>query len=478
MYKKIDKEIIKKLERVVGERLICDPKKMYDYMGDEFADPSLKKTPEVVVQPKNTKEIADVLKLANEENIPVTPRGGGTGLCGGCVPLYGGIVLSLEKMNRVLEIDRNNMLAVVEAGVTLSDFYAEVEKAGLFFPPHPGEEGAQFGGLVSTNASGARAVKYGGIRNYIKGLEVVLPQGEAVTMGGKYMKSSTGYSLLNLIIGSEGTLGVITKAIISLLPKSPVVYTLIVPYDSLDDAITAVPEIRKKVLPLAVEFIESDVIPPTEDLLNKTWPCKGNAYLMIIVDGTSEEEVLGISEAIANICIKHNVRSLDDIAFADTKEKQQNILDIRSNIYSALKRGTIEILDITVPPARIVEYMAKVHEISAKYDTWLPTYGHAADGNVHTHLMKVGTKDGKLDEKETNGWEDKYPPARRELHEEAKKLGGIVSGEHGIGLSKMEYLPVFVESTQIELMKGIKKLFDPNNILNPGKIFCMGFNIS
>ncbi|MEA3431636.1 MAG: FAD-binding oxidoreductase, partial [candidate division WOR-3 bacterium] len=151
MYKKIDKEIIKKLGRVVGERLICDPKKMYDYMGDEFADPSLKKTPEVVVQPKNTKEIADVLKLANEENIPVTPRGGGTGLCGGCVPLYGGIVLSLEKMNRVLEIDRNNMLAVVEAGVTLSDFYAEVEKAGLFFPPHPGEEGAQFGGLISTN---------------------------------------------------------------------------------------------------------------------------------------------------------------------------------------------------------------------------------------------------------------------------------------------------------------------------------------
>jgi glycolate oxidase len=273
------------------------------------------------------------------------------------------------------------------------------------------------------------------------------------------------------LIGSEGTLGIVTKAVISLMPKSPVMYTLIAPYNSLDDAIMAVPEIRSKILPMAIEFIESDVIPPTEDLLNKKWPCKGNAYLMIIVDGISEEEVLGIAEAIANICLKHNIRSIDDIVIADTEERQRNVLEIRSNIYSALKRGTIEILDITVPPAMVGEYMAKVREISKRHDIWLPTYGHAADGNVHTHLMKVRTKDGKLDEKEIEGWRDKYPPARKELHEEAKKLGGIVSGEHGIGLSKMEYLPVFVDQEQIELMKGIKKLFDPNNILNPGKIF-------
>lgn len=471
MYKKVDEKIIKRLEGIVGVDLIRDPEKMYDYMGDEFADPSMKKTPEVVVKPENTKQIVAILKLANQENIPVTPRGGGTGLCGGCVPSYGGIVLSLEKMNEVLDIDRNDMLALVEAGVTMNDFYTEVEEAGFFFPPHPGEEGAQIGGLISTNASGSRAVKYGGVRNYVKGMEVVLPQGETITMGGKFIKSSTGYSLLNLLIGSEGTLGIVTKAVISLMPKSPVMYTLIAPYNSLDDAIMAVPEIRSKVLPMAIEFIESDVIPPTEDLLNKKWPCKGNAYLMIIVDGISEEEVLGIAEAIANICLKHNIRSIDDIVIADTEERQRNVLEIRSNIYSALKRGTIEILDITVPPAMVGEYMAKVREISKRHDIWLPTYGHAADGNVHTHLMKVRTKDGKLDEKEIEGWRDKYPPARKELHEEAKKLGGIVSGEHGIGLSKMEYLPVFVDQEQIELMKGIKKLFDPNNILNPGKIF-------
>lgn len=474
MYKKIDKEIIKRLKEVVGESLICDPEKMYDYMGDEYADPTIKRTPEVVVKPENTEQVVATLKLANQENIPVTPRGGGTGLCGGCVPVYGGIVLSLEKMNKVLEIDTDNMVAVVEAGVTMNDFYTEVEKAGFFFPPHPGEEGAQFGGLISTNASGARAVKYGGIRNYVKGLEVVLPQGEIVTMGGKFVKSSTGYSILNLLIGSEGTLGIITKAVIGLLPKSSVMYTLIIPFNSLNDAVMTVPEIRNKVLPMAVEFIENDVIPPTEDLLNKKWPCKGNAYLMIIIDGVSEEEVLGVSETIANICLKHNVKSMDEIALADTEERQRNVLEIRSNIYSALKRGIIEILDITVPPARIGDYMSKVHEISKRYDIWLPTYGHAGDGNVHTHLMKVGIKDGKLDEKETEGWKDKYPPARRELHEEAKKLGGIVSGEHGIGLLKMEYLPVFVEATQIELMKGIKKLFDPNKILNPGKIFQEG----
>lgn len=471
MYKKVAREVIKGLEEIVGDGLLCDPEKMYDYMGDEYADPSIKEAPEVVVKPKNTGEVAAILKLANRENIPVTPRGGGTGLCGGCVPLHGGIVLSLENMNKILEIDKENMLAVVEAGVTLGDFYAEVEKANFFFPPHPGEEGAQIGGLISTNASGSRAVKYGGIRNYVRGLELVLPQGGIINMGGKFIKNSTGYSLLNLLVGSEGTLGIITRAIISLLPKSPVMYTLIVPYDSLDDAIMSVPEIRNKVLPMAVEFIESDVIPPTEDLLNKKWPCKGRAYLMIIVDGTSEKEVLGISENIADICMKHNVRSIDEIAIADTKERQRDVLEIRSNIYSALKRGVIEILDIAVPPARIGEYVAKIHEISKKYDIWLPTYGHAADGNVHTHLMKVGIKDGKLDDVEIEGWRDKYPPARRELHMEAKKLEGIVSGEHGIGLSKMEYLPVFVDRAQIELMKGIKELFDPNNILNPGKIF-------
>ena len=473
MYKKVDGQVMKRLEEIVEGRIISDPERMQDYAGDEFADSSIRKIPEVVVQPKSTEEVSQILKLANQEKIPVTPRGGGTGLCGGCIPLYGGIVLSLEEMKSILEIDKENMMAVVEAGLTLTDFYDKVEEAQLFFPPHPGEEGAQFGGLVNTNASGARAVKYGGIRNYIKGLEVVLPQGEIVTAGGKYMKQSSGYSLLNLIIGSEGTLGVVTKVIISLLLKPQAMYTLIVPYDSLAKAIETVPEIRSRVVPMAVEFIEHEVIPPTEQLLGKSWPVKAKAYLMVIVDGASDEEVFSVFETIGDICLKHGaaIKSVDELSIADTQKRQRDVLEIRSNIYSAIKKGLIEILDITVPPAKIAEFVSKVHEISEKHNMWLPNYGHAGDGNVHTHIMKVRVKDGKLDEREIEGWKDKYPVVREELHEAAKRFGGMVSGEHGIGLVKMEYLPKFIDSIQIELMRKIKGLFDPNSILNPGKIF-------
>jgi len=471
MYKKIDEKVIKRLKEILGQNLILDPENMHGYTGDEFADPTIRKRPEVVVKPKNEKEIAQILKLANEERIPVTPRGGGTGLCGGCIPLYEGIVLSLENMHKILEIDRNNMLAFLEAGVTLKDLYQGIENEGLFFPPHPGDEGAQFGGLVSTNASGARAVKYGGIRNYVIGLEVVFPNGAIVTMGGKYIKSSTGYSLINLMIGSEGTLGVITKVLIKLLPKAPIIITLIVPYDNLEDALVTVLEVHNQFLPMAIEFIEDDVIPPTESLLNKKWPCRANVYLLIIIDSTHEDEALRTCEAIADICLKHNVRSTGEIVIADTKERQKNVLDIRSSIYLALKPRMIEILDIAVPPAMILKYMEQVREIAKKYNIWLPTYGHAADGNVHTHIMKIGIKKGKLEEKENDDWNEKYLGVREELHEIARKLGGVVSGEHGIGLVKKKYLPLFLDPVQIELMKQIKKLFDPQNILNPGKIF-------
>lgn len=473
MYEKANNQIIERLKEIVEGNIISDPGKMQDYAGDEFSDSSIKRMPEVVVKPRNSQQISEILKLANREKIPVTPRGGGTGLCGGCIPLYGGIILSLEEMNSILEIDKKNMMAVVEAGLTLRDFYGKIEETGLFFPPHPGEEGAQFGGLVSTNASGARTVKYGGVRNYTKGLELVLPNGEIITLGGKYMKSSAGYSLLNLVIGSEGTLGVVTKVTLNLLPKPKVMYTIVVPYDSLENAIATVPEIRNSVVPMAVEFIEHDVIPPTEEMLGKRWPCKAKAYLMIIVDGTSDEEVFGILETIGDICLKHgaSIGSVDELSIADTEKSQRDILEIRSNIYLALKKGMIEILDIIVPPARIAEYIAEARKIAEKYDMWLPNYGHAADGNVHTHLMKVEIKDGKLVEKD--GWKEKYPLVRKELHEKARGFRGAVSGEHGIGLVKKEYLSLFVDPVQIELMKGIKKLFDPDNILNPGKIFNM-----
>ncbi|MCK4557761.1 MAG: FAD-binding oxidoreductase, partial [Candidatus Aminicenantes bacterium] len=332
MYKKVTQEIIEKLKKIVGEKnLTHDREKMEDYSHDEFSLKDIAKFPELVVKPAKTEEVAEVLRLANTEMVPVTPRGGATGLTGGCVPLYGGIVLSLENMNRILEVDLDNQMAVVEAGVTLSEFYQAVEEAGLFFPPHPGEESAMIGGLIATNAGGARAVKYGVIRNYIRGLEVVLPTGSVIHLGGKLMKSSTGYNLLNLIIGSEGTLGVVTQATIQLMPSPRVMRSLIIPYDELEKAIETVPLlIRKKILPLAVEFVPKDVIRITEEFLKKRWPCtQGSTYLLIILDASSEDEIDRLSEEVAETCMEKGAL---DVYVADSPKKQEEVLDIRSKI--------------------------------------------------------------------------------------------------------------------------------------------------
>jgi glycolate oxidase len=469
VYKRIEETTIQKLRDIVGEEnLIYEQEKMADYSHDEFAGEWIRRFPEVVAKPRNREEISEILKLANKEKFAVTPRGGATGLVGSCVPLYGGLVLSLENMKKVLEVDTENLMAVVEAGVPLMEFYKKVEEVGLFFPPHPGEESAHIGGVIATNAGGSRAVKYGVIRNFVKGLEVVLPTGEIIELGGKIMKDSTGYSVLNLLIGSEGTLGIITKATISLLPPPKAMFTLVAPFHNVRDAIKTVPLIIKsKTVPMAIEFVEKEPIIVTEEYLQKRWPCReGEAYLMIIIDGTSEEEVMELSESVAELCSRNNAL---DVFVADTKERQDNILTIRSQIYEAIKPYTVEILDITVPRAEIASHVERVHEIADKYDVWLPTYGHAGDGNVHTHLMKVKFKEGKIEAKE--GWEEKYHQVRKELHIDGINREGTISGEHGIGIVKKEYLSLALSKAHIDIMRKIKRVFDPENILNPGKIF-------
>ena len=469
-YRRMEESTLQKLKDIVGEEnLIYEEDKMVDYSHDEFALESIRKIPEAVVKPKNKEQISEIVKLANREKFPVTPRGAATGLVGSCVPLYGGLVLSLENMKEVLEVDTENLMAVVEAGVPLMEFYKKVEEAGLFFPPHPGEESANIGGVIATNAGGSRAVKYGVIRNFVKGLEVVLPTGEIIDIGGKIMKDSTGYSLLNLLIGSEGTLGIVTKATISLLPPPKAMFTLVAPFRAVREAIKTVPMIIKsKTVPMAIEFVEKEPILVAEEYLQKRWPCReGEAYLMIIIDGSSEEEVIELSESVGELCSANKAL---DVFVADTKERQDNILNIRSQIYEALKPYTIEILDITVPRAEIAAHVERVHEIADKYDVWLPTYGHAGDGNVHTHIMKVKFKEGKIVKSE-EGWEAKYPQVRKELHIDGIKRGGTISGEHGIGIIKKEYLSMVLSKTHIDILKGIKKFFDPENILNPGKIF-------
>jgi glycolate oxidase len=470
-YKKVLEEVIEELQKIIGEKnVIVDPEMMLDYSHDEFSLPDITEEPEVVVKPKTPEEVSEILRLANRERIPVTPRGGATGLCGGCIPAYKGIVLSLERMNRIVEVDKSNQMIVAEPGVMLMDFYSQVEAAGLFFPPHPGDETAMIGGVIAANAGGARAVKYGVVRNYVRGLEVVLPSGDIVHLGGKLMKSSTGYNLLNLMIGSEGTLGIITKATIQLMPSPRVSRSLIIPYDELGQAIDAVPDlIGQKILPMAVEFIPREVIKITEEFLRIQWPVTlGNTYLLIILDASSEEEMDKLSEEVAEICLDHNAL---DVFVADSPSKQQQVLEIRSKIYEAIKSQTLDILDIAVPRAEIAKHVRRVQEISEKYGIWLPTFGHAADGNVHTHIMKARYKNGEVVPLTEEEWKSKFENIREELYSDCKERGGVISGEHGIGIVKKPYLSYVLEAKTIGLMKGIKKLFDPHNILNPGKIF-------
>jgi len=471
MYKKITQKIVEELEKIVGrENLTIDSEKMVDYSHDEFSLSDIARMPELVIKPKKTEEVAEIMRLANKEKIPVTPRGGATGLCGGCVPSCGGVVLSLECMNRFIEVDRENQMAVMEAGVTLMDFYEAVEETGLFFPPHPGEESAMIGGVIATNAGGARAVKYGVIRNYVRGLEVVLPSGDIVQLGGKLMKSSTGYSLINLIIGSEGTLGIITKATILLMPSPQVTRSLIIPYENLENAIETVPFlIKQRILPLAVEFVPREVIQITEEFLKKKWPCSlGNTYLLIILDASNEEEMGRLSEAVAEVCMEKGAL---DVFVADSPKKQKQVLDIRSKIYEAIKANVLEVLDIVIPRAEIARHVKVVQDVSQKYGIWLPTYGHAADGNVHTHIMAARFEKGNIIPLSEDEWKSKFEKVREELYRDCKSRGGMISGEHGIGIVKKSYLPYVLDEEAIVLMKGIKNLFDPKNILNPGKIF-------
>src|SRR5512136_973560 len=345
MPSKISPAVRAALEAAVGAaNVFSDPEKAADYGHDEFSLKEIAHAPDLVVRPGTTEEVAAVLRLADTNGIPVTPRGGATGLCGGCVPVCGGIVLALERMDRVLEVDADNQMAVTEAGVRLSDFTKAVEEAGLYFPPHPGDESAMMGGLVATNAGGSRAVKYGTIRSYVRGLELVTAAGDVLQLAGKLEKSSTGYNLMHLIIGSEGTLGVVTKVVLHLKAKPGLMRSLVVPFETLEPALETVPLIMKRgIVPLAVEFLEIEPIVLTEEHLRKKWPTKlGKTHLLVILDAPSDDEMDRLSQAVADVCVE---KGAIDVFIADTPSKQDEVLAIRSKIYDAIKSGTLEILD-------------------------------------------------------------------------------------------------------------------------------------
>ncbi len=430
---------------------ICDVFPASDaYKFDETPDTVAPKPADnfVVVKPKNSEEVSKILKFANKRKIPVFVRGGGTGISGGAVPTSEGIVLSTERM-KTLEVDERNRIATCGAGVTLYEIEQAAEKVNLSFPPHPGAETATIGGMIATNAGGVRALKYGTIRNYVLGAEIVLADGRIIEIGSKTLKNSTGYSLLHLIIGNEGTLAVVTKAYIRLHPALKDMVYLAIPFDSLRDAIECVSDIMlSSILPMAVEFMDERSVKVGERVSGKKWPSEGRAHLLIILEEFKE------ADTIADIAFKHGAK---DVFVAQSKKEQRNLLDIRGMIYEGLKDVAIEILDVCVPPAEIADYIIKSNKIAEEYGIDMITFGHAGDGNVHQHPLRF------------EGWEKVYFEFREELFRLAKTYGGVISGEHGIGTVKREEMMRLMPE-QVELMRKIKAVFDPNNILNPGKV--------
>lgn len=458
MGRNLEINVLESLKKIIGKNyVITDRERIESYLVDETAELVRPKPAKkvILVKPAKTEEVSKVLEFANKNKIPVFPRGGGTGLVGGAIPTESGIILSMERMNKI-EIDKENLMAVAEAGVTLKELLNSVDNFGLFFPLHPGDETAQVGGLVATNAGGSRAIKYGVMRNYVRGMEVVLPTGEILKLGGKLQKNNVGYDLMNLIIGSEGTLAVITKVILRLYPKPKASATLIVPYNNRHDAVETVPKILQHgIMPLAIEYVEKEIIEKTAEQIGESWRVKeGNCYLLIIVTEHDGDLVFSESMKIAEVCKENN--SLEPL-YIDSKKEQDRILNIRSKIYLILKAETADILDTTVPPANIGKLMDAVNKISKKYNAHLPAYGHVGDGNLHIHIMKKEGRDLRYIEK-----------LKKEIYDATLRLGGVITGEHGIGKIRTENLHLYLNEKELELMKKIKKIFDPNNILNPG----------
>jgi glycolate oxidase len=468
----VDKDWLKRAADIVGpDGILSNVSDLEAYGHDEYALDTYVQLPKSVAKPATEEQVAGIVQLCAETGVPVTARGGGTGLSAACVSDPHGIVLSLERLNKLIQADPDNYAITVQAGFTLEQINKAAEDIGLFFPPHPGDESAMAGGMVATNAGGARAVKYGTIKRFVLGLQVVLASGETVELGGSFMKSSIGYGLMELMIGSEGTLGIITRVTLALLPKPGSIQTVLAPFDTVSAAIESVPAILNRgIIPFAVEFVERSAIACAERLVDKSWPARqGPASLLLMLDGPDEEFVLSQAGAIAEVMEE---RGALDILLADNRERQEEILGIRSMIYEALRPGTVELFDVCVPRSQIAGHVEFVHDLEQKYQVPLPTYGHAADGNVHTNFMRTRLEDGVLGQ-EIPDWQSKHEAVRREIFDDVIRRKGNISGEHGIGLAKRDYLANNIGRTNVALMRSIKKALDPKGILNPGKIFTL-----
>ncbi len=462
-YKKLDQMDINHILGIVNdkERVLYGEDINEEYSHDELSDTV--SYPDVVIKVTSTEEVSEIMKYAYEHNIPVTPRGSGTGLVGSSVAMEHGIMLDTTLMNHFLELDEDNLTITVEPGVLLMELSAYVQERDLFYPPDPGEKSATIGGNISTNAGGMRAVKYGVTRDYVRGLEVVLPDGKVVEFGGKVVKNSTGYAMKDLMVGSEGTLGIITKATLKLLPLPKKAISLLIPFPTLEKAIGTVPLIIKsKSIPTAVEFMQREVIMDAEKYLGKKFPDNtSDAYLLLKFDGNTTEEIEKAYENVAKICLEQGAL---DILISDTNEREESIWKARGAFLEAIKGSTtyMDEVDVVVPRASVNEMVEYIHNLYKEVNIRIKSFGHAGDGNLHAYVLK-----DDLTEEE---WEARMTAAMDKIYAKARELRGQVSGEHGIGYAKKPYMMEAMDPATVEIMRGIKKAFDPKNILNPRKV--------
>ncbi|MCR4391443.1 MAG: FAD-binding protein [Candidatus Acetothermia bacterium] len=464
-FNEVTLEVVDRLRAIVGEAyVLTSPEDLERYSLDEI-EARYRRLPEVVVKPRTAEEVAAILLLANEQRIPVTPRGAGTGLSGGAVPVFGGIVLSLERMNEILEIDPNNMMVTVEPGVVLGDMMRAVEAKGLFYPVDVSTlESCHVGGNVAENAGGARAVKYGLTGDWVYGLEVITPSGEIVHLGGKCIKDVTGYNLVQLVVGSEGTLGVITKITFRLTVKPKHVLDLLVPFETLEGAVTQVLGLLREQPGLAtIEFMDRLSIRASERYLNLSLPYDDcEAHLLIQIDGMEEDQVWQIGEMVYRRLTEAGAK---EAFVADNRLTRERIWRARREIAEALKalHQHVSVEDIVVPRAKIPEMARRLKELSRAQNLEVPLYGHIGDGNLHPTPVS--------DDPDEERWIRDLEAFLLDMFRAVRELGGNLTAEHGVGLKRIKYLPLAFSEAEVALMAAIKRAWDPNGILNPGKIF-------
>lgn len=464
-FKKIDEQDLVFFRSVIGEEFVLTtPEGLAKYAKDETED--LRFPPEVVLKPANTDEISRIMRYCNERNIPVSPRAAGTGLSANSLCIYGGVMLTIERLNRIINIDEQNLQVTTEPGVITEQLQNAVKEKGLYYPPDPSSRGSSFiGGNVACNSGGPRAVKYGVVKDFVLNLEVVLANGDVIWTGANVLKNSTGYNFTQLFVGSEGTLGIVTRIVLKLVPHPKYTLVMLAPFPSMEQAAAAVAAtFQAGIIPSCMEFMEREAIDWVCSWLGDvTIPIADDvrANLLIELDGNDMDVLYKESEQLYEVLTRFDC---GEILFADSDAQKADLWRMRRNVANAVKTTAVTIEEDTVVPRyRLPELLTHIKAVGRKYNFRSVCYGHAGDGNVHVRIIKDDLTDDQ--------WKNEVPKGVREIFEKVVELGGTISGEHGIGWVQRRYMDVKFPAMQLDLMRGVKAVFDPKGILNPGKIF-------